>query len=47
MHNPTFFSLKRTTEHVMRKGNFTASTMGILIDVTNSLYRERDKDYIT
>ena len=31
----------------MRKGNFTTSTMGILIDVTNSLYRERDKDYIT
>lgn len=46
--NPvTLYSLKRAAEESQQKANFTGTTMGVLIDATASVYRERDKDYIT
>ena len=40
-------SLKKIAETCQQgKNNATASVMGVVIDMTRPLYRERDKDYI-
>ncbi len=45
---PPLFSLKRIIEEIEKnRGNTVNCAMGVVIDITHSVHREIEKDYIT